>query len=48
MSGRRVAATYHAEDLMPRWWGSGASWAEAEAAAAVVVAVLGSAARAAR
>ena len=45
---RRVAATYHAEDLVPRWWGSGASWAGAEAAAAVVVAVLGSAARAAR
>ena len=48
MSGWRVAATYHAEDLMPQWWGSGASGAEAEAAAAVVVAVLGSAARAAR
>ena len=43
-----MAATYHAEDPVPRWWGSGASGAGAEAAAAVVVAVLGSAARAAR
>ena len=45
MSWPAAAATCHAEDLVPQWWGIGASGAETTTAAAVVVTVLGSAAR---